>query len=674
MKKNSDLLCKLLKEKRIRLEKTSFTNTYEKRNSFSSDELGNVTGLNLSGQALKDAAFIQGFNTLQYLNLSQNMISDISCFSELTELTRLDIHHNQIKDISSLRSLTKLKWINLGCNKITRLPSDICNWNLELKWKYEPETGVILEGNPLEKLLIQAIQGGMTNFHDYFASKEAKKTTPPPPDTPAEEIDAATDRCAGEKKRILIIAANPRGTSRIRFEEEIRKIEERRDRSKHRDQFDLITKIAARYMDLRCALLDNNPHIVHFIGHGDKDGLRFEDEEGNPATITAEVLADLFGLCSAGIECVILSACYSVCQAEAISKHIDYVIGMTEKIADAIAIEFALGFYDALASGRSVMDAFYFGGNAIRSLFPHDFKHLIPTIHKKNDLPKPLQNSSFPNTGDEKDIFLSYASEDREKYVLPLAEELKKKGISYWMDREESLCGENFAQTINSGLRKSRFVAVFLSKNFMGKEWPEKELYSTIGRKTKDNRQALIPIFIAPEKEILDYCRLLSGIHYIPWKTPLDTAEDLALSIKNHQSPAAKNIAGQKDIPNINEMTPDNQLLNWCLNSVLSDQIETGGAVGAWSKKYPDYLKLISCCDTPAGHESITFSSWIADDLSVYLDVCSDSSLARQIKRRIDLFHSYLLKHHDSTQGGFGLEFVFSPGEKKIIFDIRHTA
>ena len=61
------------------------------------------------------------------------------------------------------------------------------------------------------------------------------------------------------------------------------------------------------------------------------------------------------------MKCVVLNACYSVAQANAISKHIDYVVGMKKAIGDEAAIKFAVGFYDALGAGRDFETAYKFG-------------------------------------------------------------------------------------------------------------------------------------------------------------------------------------------------------------------------------------------------------------------------------------------------------------------------
>jgi hypothetical protein len=184
-------------------------------------------------------------------------------------------------------------------------------------------------------------------------------------------------------KKILILAANPKTTPRLRLDEEVREIEEGLKRAKHRSQFEIHSRWAVRLRDLRRALLDVEPQIVHFTGHGTEDDLMVEDELGNAVRISSEALSGLFELFSNRLECVILSACYSEPQANEISRHIDYVIGMQREIRDKAAIEFAVGFYDALGAGKSVEEAFKFGCNAILASFPDLPEHLIPVLKKK---------------------------------------------------------------------------------------------------------------------------------------------------------------------------------------------------------------------------------------------------------------------------------------------------
>jgi len=79
-------------------------------------------------------------------------------------------------------------------------------------------------------------------------------------------------------KKILILSANPQNTSKLRLDEEVREVQAGLERAKRREQFEIITKWAVQVDDLRRALLDYEPQIVHFSGHGTgSDGLALEN-------------------------------------------------------------------------------------------------------------------------------------------------------------------------------------------------------------------------------------------------------------------------------------------------------------------------------------------------------------------------------------------------------------
>lgn len=187
-------------------------------------------------------------------------------------------------------------------------------------------------------------------------------------------------------KSILLLAANPKGTVSLRLQEEEREIRERlRLAGYGHGKVPINSTGATRTRDIQQAMLDFNPQIVHFTGHGaGKDGLAFEDGIGQPKLVDSDALANLFKLFSSRVECVVLNACYSQVQAEAIAQHIDYVIGMSQAIGDRAAIEFAVGFYTALGAGESIEFAYKLGCNAIQlEGIP---EHLTPVLFgKKKD-------------------------------------------------------------------------------------------------------------------------------------------------------------------------------------------------------------------------------------------------------------------------------------------------
>ena len=67
------------------------------------------------------------------------------------------------------------------------------------------------------------------------------------------------------------------------------------------------------------------------------------------------------------------------------------------------------------------------------------------------------------------DIFISHASEDKERFVRPLAEALRASGdVTVWYDEWELEVGDRLVERINDGLAHSRFgVVVLRSSNSM---------------------------------------------------------------------------------------------------------------------------------------------------------------------------------------------------------------
>jgi len=172
------------------------------------------------------------------------------------------------------------------------------------------------------------------------------------------------------KRKILVLSANPKDSRfpPLRLDEEMREIDRSLRRSQKRDQFDLTSRWAVTHRELQLAVLEENPQIVHFCGHGmGEQGLVLEDEAGLVKFVSTDALTGLFKLFADQVECVLLNACYSDVQATAISTHINHVIGMTEPIGDRAAVEFAFGFYSAIGNGKSYDFAYEFGCNSIRA-------------------------------------------------------------------------------------------------------------------------------------------------------------------------------------------------------------------------------------------------------------------------------------------------------------------
>lgn len=212
----------------------------------------------------------------------------------------------------------------------------------------KPRMGNVISGNTNSGIIAGGdIRGGVTQGNV------------PTPISPAGE-SSMESRVTPDVQalRILFLGANPEGAQALRLDHEIREIDLALRQAEFRDGFELRQQLAVRPNDLQAALLRHRPQIVHFSGHGNKDGICLEDDRGQLRKVQGSVIARILGVFKKQIRCVVLNACYSQDQAEAIARDIDCVVGMSTAIGDQAAIRFGAGFYQALAFGSSVETAF----------------------------------------------------------------------------------------------------------------------------------------------------------------------------------------------------------------------------------------------------------------------------------------------------------------------------
>lgn len=162
--------------------------------------------------------------------------------------------------------------------------------------------------------------------------------------------------------KILFLGVSPKDAPRLRLDEEIRSIKQALRQTKFRNQFVVEQEWAVRVDDLQRHLLQYEPDIVHLSTHSNEaNAIILEDNTGKMRPVPEQALGQLFSTLKDNIKCVVLNICYSEAQAKAIAEHIDYVIGMSDAIADEAAIGFSTSFYQALGYGRSIKIAFDLG-------------------------------------------------------------------------------------------------------------------------------------------------------------------------------------------------------------------------------------------------------------------------------------------------------------------------
>lgn len=219
----------------------------------------------------------------------------------------------------------------------------------------------------------------------------------------ARTLDAAAllraiQRARTSRSVILFLAANPSNTSPLALDQECAAIERELRMTAHRDDFELRSKWAVSVDELARHLMELQPTIIHFSGHGAPGepapvrssatyrdvvspgaradgGIYLHGEPDGSQRVTARALAMMIESAADSARVVVLNARYSDDHASALCAVVDCVVGMTGAIGDDAARSFAVGLYRALGNRRSV-------GNAV--------EHAVATLAAKQLLDEHL--------------------------------------------------------------------------------------------------------------------------------------------------------------------------------------------------------------------------------------------------------------------------------------------
>ena len=84
--------------------------------------------------------------------------------------------------------------------------------------------------------------------------------------------------------------------------------------------------------------------------------------------------------------------------------------------------------------------------------------------------------------------------------IRPLKSLLENRGLKVWLDEEHLTVGTSIREAIDSGIRSSRYAVLVLTRSFLEKNWPVKELNAFLMRETKVS-QSLLPVWhkVSPE-------------------------------------------------------------------------------------------------------------------------------------------------------------------------------
>lgn len=115
-------------------------------------------------------------------------------------------------------------------------------------------------------------------------------------------------------------------------------------------------------------------------------------------------------------------------------------------------------------------------------------------------------------------VFVSHASEDKERFVLEFAEKLRGKGIDAWLDKWEMYPGDSLIDKIfEEGIKEAQAFIIVLSNNSVDKPWVREELNTGIVKRI-ENGCKLIPV-------VIDDCEIPESLRSTVWQK-IDNVKD----------------------------------------------------------------------------------------------------------------------------------------------------
>jgi len=122
----------------------------------------------------------------------------------------------------------------------------------------------------------------------------------------------------------------------------------------------------------------------------------------------------------------------------------------------------------------------------------------------------PAEGAPDVHAVDVSDVFISYASEDRDSIAKPLALELRDRGLRVWFDDFEFSAGDGLSKSIDKGLSSCRFGVVILSEAFFSKGWTQRELGGLTAREVL-GKKLILPIWHGISRQrVLQFSPMLS--------------------------------------------------------------------------------------------------------------------------------------------------------------------
>lgn len=121
-------------------------------------------------------------------------------------------------------------------------------------------------------------------------------------------------------------------------------------------------------------------------------------------------------------------------------------------------------------------------------------------------------------------VFLSHASEDKGRFVLDLARQLRENGVDVWLDQWEMKPGDSLVDKIfDEGLKDASAVIIVLSTVSIQKPWVREELNASVVNRISRGTK-LIPV-------VIDECEVPESLRSTVWQK-VDSLDDYSQSLQ----------------------------------------------------------------------------------------------------------------------------------------------
>lgn len=322
---------------------------------------------------------------------------------------------------------------------------------------------------------------------------------------------------------ILFLAANPTGTSSRALDQECAAIERELKLTSGRDDFEFRSKWAVTVDELMRHLLELQPTVLHFSGHGNAHALLLEGDDGRPQPVSPAALTKMIKSTAGTVRLVVLNACYSDAQAEALRDVVECTIGMKGTITDDAARTFAVGFYRALGYRRSVGNAYaqaeatLAGKGLTASAEPRclvrsgvDVDMLViggapahgggapaapASVHRVE--PPPVASRPVAVATARYDLFLAYPSAN--KPSARALYDLLQPDVRVFLDERSLQPGDRWDQQIPAAQRASRATVILISPHADAAWYLGDEIVTAIAlHRAAPAAHVLVPVVLEP--------------------------------------------------------------------------------------------------------------------------------------------------------------------------------